>query len=205
MSMKIEQFGCYLTDRLEADASHLPVSQAATADLLALLSEADDYIYLAIADDQSYEVVRCRNEGGTLLLDRGIEGTTASLHGFGACVSSVSPLFVAVVKDLVCNYNCCEDGDCPCEPVSFAMSFTPYAKQGQTWEGFASFNGNMPMTIGADGAPDWMQIEVEGNTIKMSGTPTTVGAVSFAIAATNCNGTNIATHTVSFDVQSATV
>ena len=205
MSMKIERFGAFLNDRMEADSSYLPLCAEATADLLNLLSEADDYIFLSISDDQSYEVVKCRNEGGTLLVERGIEGTTASLHGFGACVSSVSPLTVAVIKDLVCNYDCCKDGDCPCEPVSFAMSFIPYAKQGQLWEGFASFSGNMPMTLGANGAPAWMQIEVEGNTVKMSGTPTTVGTVSFAVAATNCNGTSIATHVVSFDVQSADV
>ena len=77
MSMKIERFGAFLNDRMEADSSYLPLCAEATADLLNLLSKEDDYIFLSISDDQSYEVVKCRNEGGTLLVERGIEGTTA--------------------------------------------------------------------------------------------------------------------------------
>lgn len=205
MSMKIERFGAFLNDRMETDSSYLPLCAEATADLLSLLTEADDYIFLSISDDQSYEVVKCRNEGGTLLVERGMEGTTASLHGFGACVGSVSPLITAVVKDLVCNYDCCADSECQCEPVSFAMEFLPAAKQGEVWEGAVTFSGSMPMTIGTNGAPAWMGIEVNGNTVKMTGTPASVESVSFAVAAANCNGTNIATHVVSFDVQSAEV
>lgn len=200
MSMKIERFGAFLNDRMEADSSYLPLCAEATADLLSLLTEADDYIFLSISDDQSYEVVKCRNEGGTLLVERGIEGTTATLHGFGACVSSVSPLTVAVIKDLVCNYNCCEDGDCECAPVAFNMSFLPYAVQGVEWEGMASFSGNLPMTIGVNGAPDWMGVEVEGNTIRMYGTPAAAGSISFSVAATNCNGTNVASHVISMAI-----
>ena len=202
MGMKVEQFGARLNDRLDAGDNHLPMAYDATADLLSLLSEEDDYIYLSINDEVSYEVVKCRNEGGTLLIERGMEGTTDRLHGFGACVSAVSPLHIAVMKDLVCNYNCCEDGDCECTPVAFNMSFLPYAKQGDEWEGMATFSGNLPMTIGVNGAPDWMNVEVEGNTIRMYGTPAAAGTVSFSVAATNCNGTNVASHVISFNVES---
>ena len=200
MSMKIERFGAFLNDRMEADSSYLPLCAEATADLLNLLTEADDYIFLSISDDQSYEVVKCRNEGGTLLVERGMEGTTASLHGFGACVSAVSPLHIAVMKDIACNYNCCEDGDCECAPVAFNMAFLPYAVQGVEWEGMATFSGNLPMTIGVNGAPDWMGVDVEGNTIRMYGTPAAAGSISFSVAATNCNGTNVASHVISLTI-----
>ena len=200
MGMKVEQFGARLNDRLEAGENHIPLAYAPTADLLSLLSEADDYIYLSINDETSYEVVRCRNEGGTLLIERGVEGTSDGLHGFGACVSAVSPLHIAVMKDIACNYNCCEDGDCECAPVAFNMAFLPYAVQGVEWEGMASFSGNLPMTIGVNGAPEWMGVEVEGNTIRMYGTPAAAGSISFSVAATNCNGTNVASHVISLTV-----
>ena len=201
MSMKYEQFGARLVNRLEAADSYLPLSNEATADLLNLLTESDDYIYLSIGDEKTYEIVKCRAEGGLLIIERGLEGTSAVLHGYGACVSSVSPLIIAIVKDLICNYSCCEDGDCECEPVAFGMSFLPYAKQGAAWEGMATFSGNTPMNIGVNGAPDWMQVDVEGTTIRFSGTPNVVGPVSFSVAASNCGGTSIVSHVISFNVE----
>lgn len=201
-NMKAEKFSAYLTDKLEASSVYLPLSVDAEADLIALLAADDDYIFLSISDDVSYEVVRCRNTNGTLLIERGLENTEAVTHGVGACVSSVSPLIVSVIKDLVCGYSCCEESDCVCDPVAFAMELLPKATQGEQWEGAVVFSGSLPMTIGVNGAPAWMNVESSANSIRLYGTPDATGEISFSVAATNCNGTQLTVRTVTITVGS---
>lgn len=46
--MQIEYFATYLTDRLEPEGTDLPICNSAVADLLALMPDEDDYIYLAL-------------------------------------------------------------------------------------------------------------------------------------------------------------
>ena len=199
MGLKHLFFAARLCDRLEASEVHLPLSKAATADLLDNLPEADDYAFLSLKGDVEYEVVKVRNEGGTLLIERGLEGTTAVLHHHGTCVNTVSPLTVAVIKDMICNYECCE-GDCPCEAVAYAGASLPPAYLDAEWKGMVAFVGDTPMTLGAANVPSWMKVEAVNNTLMLSGTPHVVGTFSFSVAATNCNGKHVAVQTLTVDV-----
>ena len=102
MPMKYEYFRSYLNKRLDPDDVYLPVDESTTADLKALLPEgAGDYMYLAIKSDSAYEVVKLTNESGTLVLERGLGGTTPVLHHYGACIYGATPLDVLVMQALI--------------------------------------------------------------------------------------------------------
>lgn len=205
MSYVSEFFDATLISKLEASDVNLPVSETAVADLLSLLSDSESYTYLAIKSDQSYEVVKAKGGNGVIILERGLEGTTPVTHPFGACVAMVSPLTLAVMKDIICNYECCES-DCPCEPVELVGVYNVPARimVGDTFNAFAVFTGKTPISMGASGAPEWMTITQEGSVLHLTGTvpqPARSEAyVNFSIAAANCGGTSVASAPISFEI-----
>lgn len=194
MSYVSEFFDATLIQPLRASDFNLPVSESAVADLLSLLSDSESYTYLAIKSDQSYEVVKATGGNGVITLERGLEGTQASTHPVGACVAMVSPLTLAVIKDLICNYACCE-AECPCEPVAVAGTHLPAASYGKEYDGAVLFSGTPPISVGVVDAPSWMTVTQEGNVVKLSGTKDDREAVTMTIAAANCGGTKIASTT----------
>ena len=200
MPMKTEYFSAFLSERLEATDVYLPLSRPAEADLVSLLPGKDDYIFLTLKGDVHMETVKARNENGTLIIERGVEGTEAVLHHYGTCVVSVSPTVVAVMKDLICNYSCCEDGDCPCVGVAYAGAVLPEAHVGKVWEGSVVFAGDAPIKMGIDNAPDWMNVSQQGGLMRLYGTPAVSGTVPISVSATNCNGTQIATKALELTV-----
>lgn len=200
MAMKTEYFSAFINAGLQPTDVYLPLAPPARADLIALLPNTDDYIFLTLKGDTHMETVKCRNEGGTLIIDRALEGTTAALHHYGTCVTAVAPAIFAVIKDMVCNYNCCADGECPCVPVAFAGDVFPEAHVGVAWMGSVLFTGDTPILMGAEGAPDWMTVTQQSGLLRLAGTPYAAGTFSFSVAATNCNGTNIVTKPLSLTV-----
>lgn len=189
MPLKTEFFSAYTTAAMSADDKALPVCDAARADLLGLL-ESGDYTYLSITDDAHFETVKVVNDHGTLVLERGLEGTDAVAHPDGACVKSVSPTVIAAIKDLVCNYQCC-DGPCECTPVAFSGANLPGGAVGQSWHGAVIFTGDAPVHCGVSQLPAWMSAQVVGGTILLDGTPTQAGEWTISCAATNCGGTQV--------------
>lgn len=201
MNVRNEYFSASLNACLEATDVYLPISDGAAADLKALLTEPDQYMYLTLKDDVNFETVKVRNEQGTLMLERGLEGTEATKHPFGTCIVSVSPTVVALVKDLICNYECC-DGPCPVEPVVCAGTALPeYTNVGLPFNGCVIFTGSSPINIVMNGAPAWMQALQMGNTLILSGTPDKAGDTTFSVAATNGNGTNVVSQSVTVTVK----
>lgn len=196
---KNKYFATFLIRKLEASDLDLPIVEKAKADLLDLLSGEDDYTYLSIVGDTDMETVKVRNDHGTLLLERGIGGTKPQAFAYGACIRTVSPTIIAAIKDLVCNYTCCE-GPCECEPVEVGGYALPDCTKGQPWMGHVAFQGSMPMTLGANGAPDWMQVETKANTVTLSGTPNVSGQFSMSVCATNCNGTAVSSIPITIDI-----
>lgn len=190
MSYVSEFFDATLISKLEASDVNLPVSETAVADLLSLLSDSESYTYLAIKSDQSYEVVKAKGGNGVIILERGLEGTTPAMHPFGACVAMVSPLTLAVMKDIICNYECCES-DCPCEPVEVAVASLPVAEYGKEYNGIVVFTGTQPIHVGVTGAPAWMTVTQEKGVVKLTGTKDSKGAINMTIAAANCGGTHV--------------
>lgn len=199
MPYKNEYFSAMLNEKLEKDAVYLPVNEAVKADLVALLKEEDDYIYLAIRSDTTYETVKVRNEAGTLLIERGVEGTTAVLHPYGSCIISVSPTVIAAIKDLVCNHNCCEE-DCPVTPVQYLAQTVPPAVVSHSWSGAIIFSGTEPVTMGTTNLPKWITATQQGTTLLLEGTPSAASTYSFTVAAANGNGKNIASTPVTLAV-----
>lgn len=191
-----EIFSAGTTNVMEADAVTIPLGAEATADLLKLLSDEDDYTYAAIASDATYETVKLTNVSNTLVVERGIEGTTAVKHPCGSVVCLVSPTTVAAIKALICEYDCCADEDCPCEGVAFAGSYLPPITVGEEWSGAVIVTGKAPVQFAIKDQPAWMNAVSEGNTLKLSGTPTSATG-KFAVAATNCNGTQVVVETFS--------
>ena len=190
MPFVTEDFQAYLSNPLEAGEIYLPLSHPPYADLLAMLSSnAGNYTFLTIKDDTHLETVKARAEGGYILLERGQAGTVAVKFGYGACVTTVSPTIVAVIKDLFCNYSCCNGGTCDCTGVSLAAYDLPDANVGVAWAGFITLSGTVPIEAAVKNAPAWMTITQERNVITLTGTPTTAGAVSLLVEANNCNAT----------------
>ena len=196
---KNEYFSATLNNRLEATDQYLPLHRAAEADLKALLADPDDYIYMSLKSDTDMETVKVRNEHGTLIMERGVEGTTPTTMPFGTCVVSISPTVIAAIKDMVCNYQCCE-GDCPVVQAQYSGHLLPPAFVGIDWNGIVAFAGDLPMNIVLKGAPAWMRAVQRSNTLELSGRPDLAGTTVFSVAATNGNGTNLDTQSLSVTV-----
>ena len=197
--MKIEQFSAFLTGVLEADEVTLQLSKEATADLMALLTKDGDFIYAGITGAMGYECVRIYRDSDALLVERACEGTTAVKHPYGARVCSVTPAAVAVMKELICTHKCCEDSECPCDPVKPAGFAGPALQLGVPWEGSVVFSGALPMSFGITGVvPAWLKMEYEGSVVKLSGTPDSYDDIHIIVSAANCGGTHVAAQQVTF-------
>lgn len=102
-----DYFTAHLMQRLDADSVYIPVCDEARADLLHFIPDGS-YTYASLVNDTAMESVIIRNDHGTLLLERGREGTAAISHPPGTCVRTVSPTIIAAIKDMICNWKCCE-------------------------------------------------------------------------------------------------
>lgn len=102
-----DYFSAYTTQRLDADSVYLPVCEEARTDLLHFIPDGS-YTYASLVNDAAMESVIIRNDHGTLLLERGREGTAAVAHPPGTCIRTVSPTIIAAIKDMICNWECCE-------------------------------------------------------------------------------------------------
>lgn len=198
--MKTDYYFAVTSSRMEPNDQAIPLPPAKENALLAILPEDGDYTYLAIRGDTHYECIKVENRDGSMVVTRGIEGTNSVTHHTGSCVGSVAPATIAAIKDLICNYSCCEDG-CPCDPVQAAGQALAPARVGERWEGSVSFAGSLPMTVGVSDLPSWMSAEAKHNTVRLSGTPPVVGTYNFSAAATNCGGTSIATQSCTLIVR----
>lgn len=175
-----------LADKLGKDDRYLPLSESNEALLVAAIPNEGDYCYLTIREPSGAEVVKVTNTCGVFTIDRGEDGTDARTAPRGSCVRwEMTP---QQVKDLICNYNCCEDGDCPCEAVGAGGITVPTGIVNQAWNGSAVFTGDAPMQIAVSGMPSWMKATVYQNSVQLEGTPNFAGTSEITVAATNCDG-----------------
>lgn len=107
MSYTNDYFAANLTQRLDSSGIYLPITDDARADLIHFIPDGS-YTYASLVNDTAMETVIIRNDHGTLLLERGWDGTTALNHPPGTCLRTVSPTIIAAIKDLICNWKCCE-------------------------------------------------------------------------------------------------
>jgi len=191
-------FQTTLNDKLLIGDTDLPMSAADIASLTTKLG-ADGYVFLTVQDQVGTEVVKVSGACGALVVERGQDGTTPLNFPRGSCIAfRITP---AVVRDMVCNTNCCE-GDC-CVPVTVASGQLPDAVVGVEYTAAMIFSGTLPIQIVASGVPAWLTASIGVNYIKFSGTPPSTQSVTIAAAATNCGTTIVAAHDT-FTVRSAT-
>ena len=194
MAMILRPVSLTLNTVLNAEDVYLPLTTADHATLLNLISNDGDQIYLTITDDLQKEYVLATNNSGTIVLTRGIDSWQRKFPK-GSCVYFENS--IPVTKWLVCNHNCCDE-ECPIEPVVSAGFVLPQAKAGNAWEGSFVFSGDLPMTFGITGLPDWCESTYAGNYVKLHGVPSVTGTYTIAVSATNNRGQDIA-------VQQATI
>lgn len=178
------QFAASLNARLDKGDRQLPLSSSDESKLMAAVPD-EGYTYLVLRDPTGAEIIKVENTCNTLLVTRGEDGTDPRNFPRGSCVRF--EMVPAVVKDLICTYDCC-DGDCPCVAVAAAGIALPAAKSGASWSGSAVFTGDTPMTIAVQGAPSWVKVEVGANFVNFSGVASGSGSFSISVAATNCDG-----------------
>lgn len=199
MNLKNELFEAFTTLAMTPTGNTVPLPSTAEADLRALLTTPDSYIYLAIKGCTSYEVVRAYVAAGALVIDRGQAGTVGAFHSPGSIVYGMSPLVWQNIKDLICQYDCCE-GECVCNPVTVGGIAFPTASLNTAWAGFVVFDGDGPIVASVNGQPSWMTVELEGHVLKLYGTPNATGTTAFSVSAANCGGQHVVSQTVSITV-----
>lgn len=187
-----DYFAAYTTGRIEATDNYIPLSDAAIADLARLLKDPDSYVYLTIRTELTLETVKASLSANVVVIERGLAGTQRQVHMAGATVCTVSPTMMAVMKDLICNYDCCADGNCQCIPPTLLGTVVNGGKLGQQYLLRMTVGGSQPCTMATpDGLPDWASAVYENGTIVVRGMPTAAGSFPVAFAVTNCNGTQV--------------
>lgn len=174
-----------LIAKLEAADPTLPLPDSDLASLKVLLA-GGKHSYLVLRGPAAVEVVRVEFDAGLLSFVRGIDSTGVQTFPKGASVcAEVVP---ALVKDLVCAFDCCE-GDCDCiEPTVAGKNYPASVSTGSLFEAIVVFAGDMPMSVATSPAPPWLTVTVGPNYAHLSGTPAVVGNYSIAVSATNCGG-----------------
>jgi len=185
--MIIKPFSAFLSQHINADSGHLPLTEADENRLKALVPEGEE-ILLTLKDDLYYEYIRVTNTCDSLLVERGQSESVPRKFPRGTCVFFENS--IAVTEWLICNFDCCA-GDCPCEGVTTAGVVFPTGKTGVPYMATAVFKGSLPMTLGVSGHPSWAVAETGANYIKLSGTPTGTGNYNVSISATNCSGKDL--------------
>ena len=92
-------YSANITKKMESTDVYPNLTEEKYAEMLALLPYTSDYLILKVQDQYSYEIMYAKNINGTITLERGKEGTTAALHMYNACMSSVAtPALMSVVR-----------------------------------------------------------------------------------------------------------
>lgn len=195
--MILKPVSVVLNNVLEKDAMYLPLTQEAENKLLALIPDQDS-MYLTLQDNLHTEYVLVQNQCGTLVvMERGVD---SDIYKFprGTCVFFECSL--PVIKWLICNYDCCADGECDCEPVALQNSSLPVALTGMEWEGRLKYTGSLPINFKVTG-PDWLSASYQGDLVVMSGVPDAKGSYGVSVSAVNCQGAESQLDTFTITVQ----
>lgn len=101
MGMIVKEFRAFLTAGMDASTQALYIDPHAYGDLLTMFTNKDDYMYLSIRGDHSFETVKAWTFEGKLYVERGVCDTVPQPHHYGSAVTSISPTVVCVVRDMV--------------------------------------------------------------------------------------------------------
>jgi hypothetical protein len=181
-------FNTRLTHPLDVGTNDLPISSEARGLLVSLIPQ-DEVMLLVLEDCVHYEEVEVTNYNGhdVYITRRDVGGTGQWKFPKGATLDY--RVTVEVVKDLVCNYDCCTDEPCPKTPVSISGELVPDAKVDVPWTGAVVFAGTLPLILSTGPLPAWLTATVGPNFIRLGGTPTVAGDYHVSVAGADTIGT----------------
>lgn len=178
MYKALHYFRGELTAALEADATstYLPGMAEQLGD--------EDHTFLRIAMGRDFEIVAVSAAGGEIQLERGQEGTKARKWPKGAMVdwiwtaTSICQMIAcggcAGAPGMPVGPKVCGDDDC-CTKVSFDPSpALPVPVLNQRWETAVQLLGSPDFTFGEADMPKWMDAQIIGDVLLLSGVPTSV-------------------------------
>jgi hypothetical protein len=184
--MIYKPFSAQLVRHLDRTDMYLPLAEGDLARLANLLDGGESTL-LVLQDGMNSEEIKVREEcGDVIIAERGLGGTEVWKFPRGSTLCFKVTL--SVVKDLICNWDCCQEEGCPCEQVSNAGVLLPAGRVGVSWQGVVIFNGTTPIQMLAKTLPSWMTVTYSTRTATLSGTPSAVGTFTVEVAATNCSG-----------------
>jgi hypothetical protein len=193
--MILERFSALINHSLDIDDYELPLATVDRDRLLTLVPVGES-IPLTISDGLYKEDLTINNEAGSLIVVRG-QAPRKFPRGSILCFE----ITIAVIKYLICNYDCCSDVPCPKEPISVSGTMIEDAKVGVPWHGAVVFRGD-PKVFATTPLPTWMTWAAGANYITLEGEPTEAGNVTLAVSVTD-NAGNLVVRQIAFEVQDA--
>lgn len=177
----IQNFVASLQAPLAAD----DVTPRLRFDLAARLCAAlanGSHTYLALWCPGAFEIVRARCEQGTIVLDRGQDGTSAQPFPVGACLEW--RMLGAAVTDLAGQVMACP---LPCTPATIgAGAVAPSGVVGIPYEHRIVISGTPPFSLGQVVIPAWMIVTLDAGEVRLSGTPDAAGTYVVQIPMYSC-------------------
>jgi hypothetical protein len=190
-----------LKHTLHIGQNNLPISAGDLGQLIALIP-LQEKMLLVLRGCNKYEQIEIENYNGLdiYITRRGLGGSREQEFCPGDLVQY--EITTEVVKDIVCNYDCCGDVPCPKEPVSVAGSLVTDGKVGEPWHGTVIYKGDLPIIFATAPLPAWMSYTTGPNFIEFSGTPTEAGDITLSVSAADTLG-HLIVQQVSLGIQPA--
>jgi len=153
----------------------------AAARLCATLSNGA-HTYLTLSCPGGFEIVRARCEFGVIVLDRGVDGTSAQAFPIGACLAFA--WLGAGIADMIEQTMACPR---PCIPATISSGAdAPEGVVGAPYSHRIVISGTPPFSLGEMVIPQWMIVTLDAGEVRLSGTPDAPGAYVVQIPLNSC-------------------
>lgn len=177
----LQNFVAQLQAPLDADEVTPTIRFDLAARLCAALSNGA-HTYLQLSCPGGFEVVRARCEFGTIVFDRGVDGTSAQPFPIGACLEW--EMVGAAVSDLSEQVMSCPR---PCVAATIASGAeAPNGTVGVPYSHRIVISGTPPFTLGQVIIPQWLIVTLDAGEVRFSGTPDTAGTYVVQIPLYSC-------------------
>lgn len=177
----LQNFVAKLTAPLSAtDVTPMLRFDAASRLCAALSNGANTYLTLVCPG--GFEIVRARCEFGVIVLDRGVDGTSAQPFPIGACLSFA--WVGAGISEMIEQTMACPR---PCTPATIASGAqAPDGVAGTAYSHRIVLSGTPPFALGEMVIPQWMMVVLDAGEIRLTGTPDAAGAYIVQIPVMSC-------------------
>jgi hypothetical protein len=177
----LQNFVAKLTAPLAPDEVTPTLRLDASARLCAGLSNGAN-TYLTLSCPGGFEIVRARCQFGVIVLDRGVDGTTAQPFPIGACLAFawVGAGIAEMIEQTMA---------CPRDCVSATIASGAQAPDGVAGVAYSHrivISGTPPFALGEVSHPQWMTVVLDAGEIRLSGTPDAAGSFIVQIPIYSC-------------------